>query len=94
MKRRERILERVALGADLPGMAIPGQTLVEIAGESRVLIENHKGVTVYECNTIHVRVSFGELCVCGSGLELARMSKCQLVITGRIDCVTLRRRQG
>ncbi len=85
-------MERVALGADLPGMAIPGQSLVEIAGETRVLIENHKGVTVYECDRIHVRVSFGELCICGSGLELARMTKCQLVITGRIDCVTLQRR--
>ena len=87
-------MERVALGADLPGMAIPGQSLVEIAGQTRVLIENHKGVTVYECNRIHVKVHFGKLCICGSGLELARMSNCQLVITGRIDCVTLQRRTG
>ena len=94
MKRYERIFERIALGADLPGMTIPGQSLVEIAGESRVLIENHKGVTVYECNAVHVRVSFGELCVCGSELEVVRMSRCQLVITGHIDCVTLRRRVG
>lgn len=94
MKRRQRVMEKVVLGADLPGMAIPGQTLVEIAGESRVLIENHQGVTVYECNAIHVRVCFGELCITGSGLELMRMSKCQLVITGRIDCVALQRRKG
>ncbi len=94
MKRRERLMERMALGADLPGMAIPGQTLVEIAGESRVLIENHKGVTVYECDRIHVRVCFGEVCISGSKLELVRMSKCQLVITGHIDCVTLQRRAG
>ena len=94
MKRRERMMERMVLGVDLPGIAIPGQPLVEIAGGTRVLIENHNGVTVYECNKIHVRVCFGELCICGSGLELARMSNCQLVITGRIDCVTLQRRTG
>lgn len=92
MKKREKILERVVLGSDLPGEAIPGQPLIEIAGESRVLIENHHGVTVYGCNEIHVKVGFGQLCICGSGLELARMTKCQLVITGRIDCVTLQRR--
>lgn len=92
MNRRERIMERVALGTDLPGVPIPGETLVEIMGESRVLIENHKGVTVYECDRIHVKVCFGELCIRGSRLELARMTNCQLVITGRIDCVTMLRR--
>ena len=91
MKRHDRLLDHVAMGIDLPWMIIPDQTLVEIAGQNRVLIENHKVVKVYECNKIHVCVSFGELCICGSGLELARMSKCQLVITGRIDCVSLQR---
>ena len=94
MKRQKWIFENMALDADLPGETIPGQCLVEIAGENRVLIENHKGVTMYECDKIHVRVRFGELCVCGAGLELARMTKCQLVITGRIDCVALKRRSG
>jgi sporulation protein YqfC len=93
VKRKERFLERVVLGSDLPGEAIPGQPLVEIAGQSRVLIENHLGVTVYECNEIHVKVCFGQVSICGSRLELARMTKNQLVITGQIDCVSLQRRK-
>ena len=42
-KRRiffDQILEQSALGAE----GIPGQPIVEISGEHRVLIENHQGV--------------------------------------------------
>ena len=92
MNRRRGFLERLAEGADLPGEAMPGQPLVELAGDRRVLIENHKGVTEYGRERISVRVRYGQLVVCGCGLELARMTKEQLVIIGRIDGVTLHRR--
>ena len=92
MNRRRGFLERVAEGADLPGEAMPGQPLVELAGDRRVLIENHNGVTEYGRERISVRVRYGQLVVCGCGLELARMTKEQLVIIGRIDGVTLHRR--
>ena len=92
MKQKGTIFDKVALGVDLPGESVPGQPLVEITGENRVIVENHKGVTGYGCNQIHVKVAYGALCICGSGLKLARMSKHQLVITGRIDGVSILRR--
>ena len=92
MNRRRGFLERLAEGADLPGEAMPGQPLVELAGDRRVLIENHNGVTEYGRERISVRVRYGQLVVCGCGLELARMTNEQLVIIGRIDGVTLHRR--
>lgn len=91
MKGRREILQRVVLGADLPGEAIPGLPLVEIVGQSRVLIENHCGVTGYGCNEVCVKVQFGQLCIYGSGLTLAQMTKQQLIITGQIDCVKLQK---
>lgn len=91
MKYREKVLDRLALNADLPGEVLPGLPLVEIAGDSRVLVENHSGVTSYGCNEIRVKVRFGLLHICGSCLKLARMTKNQLVITGRIDSIALQR---
>lgn len=91
MKQRKSIMERVAFAVDLPSEPIPGMPLVELAGERRVLIENHLGVTEYGCREIRVKVKFGQLCVCGVGLELARMTRQQLVITGQIDSVSLLR---
>ena len=84
MGRGEAFLERIAKAADLQDETIPGLPVVELAGDRRVLIERHCGVTEYGREIIRVKVKFGQLCIHGSGLELARMTKEQLVITGRI----------
>jgi sporulation protein YqfC len=89
MKQQRRILQRLVLGADLPTETIPGLPLVEIVGQSRVLVENHCGVTAYGCNEVCIKVQSGLICICGSGLELVQMTNCQLIITGRIECVKL-----
>lgn len=94
MKKNRRILDWLADNTDLPGEAIPGQSIVEIAADRRVLIENHKGVVQYSGTRIGVKVSFGQIVVCGCGLELVHMSGEQVVISGRIDEITLVRREG
>ncbi len=78
---------------DLPGEQLPGQVLVEILGENRVLIEHHRGVREYSRERIGVCVRFGLVEITGCALELKRMSADQLVITGRIHGVQLRRRE-
>lgn len=85
-------LERLAEDTDLTMETIPGQPIVELAGDRRVLIENHQGVKAYGREKILVKVKYGYVCVCGCGLELIRMTREQLVVRGRIDSVTLQRR--
>ena len=89
MERQKYLLDRLVQWADLSSEAVPGMPLVEILGEGRVLIENHRGVTEYGTDRISIRVGFGQIIICGCGLELSRMSREQLVILGRIDGVTL-----
>lgn len=79
---------------DLPGESLPGQVLVEITGENRVLIEHHCGVREYSRERIGVKVKYGMLQVCGSCLELRCMTREQLVISGKIDCIVLKRRNS
>lgn len=71
----------------LEGELLPGQLLVEILGFDRVLIENHCGVIKYEPGEIWARGRRCIVCICGSQLQLARMSQNQLVITGKIYSV-------
>ena len=85
-------MQRVTEAADLHGEAMPGVPLVELAGDRRVLIECHRGVTEYSPGRISVRVAYGSVCICGCGLELSVMTKERLVISGRIDSVALVRR--
>lgn len=86
-------IQRIADGADLASEPLPGVPIVEVAGERRVLIERHGGVTEYSRERICVKVCYGAVCVCGESLELTRMTREQLVISGRIDCVQLQRRK-
>jgi sporulation protein YqfC len=86
-------MERLADSTDLQGEALPGQPLVELFSDRRVLIEHHGGVTEYGREKIQVKVRYGYVCICGGCLELARMTAEQLVITGRIDSVSLIRRR-
>lgn len=72
-----------------PDEALPAQTVVEILGDRRVLIEHHHGITEYSRQRIQARVKFGIICICGSDLELCKMTGNQLVILGRIDSLTL-----
>ena len=82
-------MHRLALVADLPDEPIPGRPLVEIVDHSRVLIENHNGVTEYGETLIRIKVKFGSICVCGCNLELSSMTKGQLIIVGNIESVRL-----
>lgn len=85
-------IQRIADQADLYEERIPGMPLVELAGDRRVLIEGHGGVTEYGPERIRVKVRFGHVCICGCGLELTCMTRQQLIISGRIDSVSVQRK--
>ena len=89
MRRGKRLLERLTYATELSGAPLPGQTLLELLSDRRILIEHHCGVTEYTCQKIQVKVRFGFLCITGSGLSLTKMSADQLVITGCISSVNV-----
>ena len=86
---KRNYLHHLASITNLPAEPIPGMPVVEIVGDGRVLIENHYGVIEYDRNNIRVKVAFGELRVCGCGLELSQMTKHQLVVFGQIQGVSI-----
>lgn len=90
---RRSILYSLTAAANLHDEPIPTQPLVEILCDRRVLVENHQGVVEYGTNQICIKVKYGTIAVCGCNLELARMMKGQLVITGKIESVMLQRRK-
>lgn len=92
MGGKEKWMEKLTRQMVQSPEPVPGLPLVEIAGQGRVLIENHRGVCGYGRDQICIRVKYGQIAVRGCGLELARMTKEQLVITGQIESVNLIRR--
>ena len=92
MVPKQNWIERLAEGMDLVGEPLPGQPVVELLGEHRILIEHHFGVTQYCTDKVCVKVAYGTVTVSGNCLEIRRMTKEQLVIIGRIDQINLHRR--
>ena len=92
MGKGSRFLEQLTQSADMSGECLPGQSLLELLGDNRVLIERHRGVQEYSRERIGIKMRYGKVVVCGCGLEMIHMTRDQLVIRGRIDCITLHRR--
>ena len=90
--RKESWVGRLTEGMDLAGESLPGMTVAELAGDRRMLIEGHRGVTEYCRERVTVKVGYGLLSITGCGLELRQMSRQQLVISGRIDAIAIRRK--
>ena len=84
--------EHMMQQADIQPESVPGVPVIEIAGDRRVLIENHGGVAAYGRERILVNVKYGLVSICGCNLEMLCMTREQLVIHGRIDSVMLERR--
>ena len=93
MGKRRTWIDWITDGVDLPGEAVPGQSVLELLGDNRVLIEGHKGVNQYGTEQIGVNLPFGMVCVSGSNLELSHMTKTRLVICGSVDSIQLHRRK-
>ena len=87
------MIQRLTEGMDIPGEPIPGLPLIEISGDQRVLIENHRGIPQYTREEICVKMKYGWLSILGSSLELVCMSRERLIVGGKIDQVKLMRRE-
>ena len=92
MARSGDWLQHLADRTELESEALPGIPILEIAGDRRVLMEHHRGVTCYGTKEICVKMPYGHVAVMGSDLQLIRMSAQQLVINGNIDEIKLIRR--
>ena len=70
---------------------LSAQSIVELVGQSRLLIENHQGVLAYSTEEIRIKVCYGCILVTGNKLQLMEMSRVKLAICGRIDGLQLLR---
>jgi len=92
--KKKSYWNRIADAAQLHSEPLPGLSFVEIASDCRVLIERHQGVMKYDRQQICVKTTYGCILVGGCNLVLTEMTHAQLVITGRIESVLLKRRNG
>jgi sporulation protein YqfC len=93
MKQKRNWGDFFAERTNMQEEAFPTQSVVEIYGDGRMLIEHHCGVISYGAEQICIRMRYGTLQVNGCHLEVAKMTAHQMIITGQIHAVELIRRQ-
>lgn len=91
MKHNKVFIQKITANRDVIAESLQQIPVVEIAGDKRVLIENHDGVVEYGNERIGVKTAYGQLFICGSCLQLVQITKEQLVIMGRVDQINLHR---
>ena len=85
MEKKPSWTQRLSQSLQMEEESLPRQPILELCGDSRVLIENHAGITEYGPERIQVQVRFGAVAVVGTDLRLCKMGEHQLVIRGRIE---------
>ena len=83
--RKRPITERCRLPAEL----VPGVPRVTLSGTSAAQIENHGGLRSYTADLIEIRGRNMLLQIRGEDLELAAMTKTDIIIRGIIVAVEL-----
>lgn len=92
MAKQNALLRRLLDESSLPEESLPRETVLELLGDGRVLIEHHGGVSEYTPTKIRIHVRYGAVDVLGCNLRLREMSAHKLVITGKIEQICLDRR--
>lgn len=91
MNLYEKLANRLPEVLNIPDQTLPGVPIIELYADRRVLIEGKCAIMQYDCNCIKLRSCSFRVSICGSGLSITELSGEQLIITGTVDCVSVRR---
>lgn len=87
--RRPGLMERACQALELPADLAAGVPRLELTGDSQLRMENHRGILSYGTEEICVSAGAMVVRVRGEGLDLKAMTGAELLICGRIACVSL-----
>ncbi len=73
----------------MPEEVVSNVPKITIIGFNEILIENYKGILEYEEIYIRVNTYIGIININGFNLNLEQMSKDDILVTGKIDSITL-----
>lgn len=88
MSQSNNLFKKILCKYESENELIRGEPFLELYGNNRVFVENHRGIIGYSCEEVYVRVEKGVLLICGEKLCIAKMTKSILVILGEIKSVS------
>lgn len=82
-------LERAAKRLDIPAESISGAPRITVSGNSRVLVEGHRGLMEYSAERVAAAGAGYRVLIKGEGLGLEIMNGRELVVSGKVWAVEL-----
>ena len=92
--KRKRLLQSLASVFELPEDVILDLTRVTVTGNVQLMMENHRGILVYNPERICIRTQQGETVITGTGLKVDSLFASEILITGKIDGIQFIRSRG
>lgn len=81
---RQRVMEQLSETLDIPGDIGPDLPRVILVGDSRLLVENHRGIGLYQTDSIRISTSCGILLVAGKDLVVKNILPQEITVEGKI----------
>lgn len=82
-KTKETIAEKL----DFPRDVMLNLPKITITGSSEIVVENHKGVILFDEKEIKINSNVGLITICGSGFEILFMGGSTLTVSGKFRTV-------
>ena len=81
---RQKLLEQVSEALEMPGDILPDLPRIVLIGDTRLFVENHRGIGVYQADSVRIGTSCGDLLVRGQGLVVKNILPEEIAVEGRI----------
>lgn len=88
-KRKYRSASVIDTILDVPKEVVTGLPKITILGFNEILIENYKGILLYEEFYIRVNTHIGVININGFNFNIKQMTEDDLLITGQIDSLEI-----
>jgi len=79
--------DHMASFLDLPQEAVCDWPRLTLIGDTRLLLENHRGVVIYESELLRVNVTLGQLEIRGKDLKLKVLRSDVIAVEGSIKSI-------
>jgi sporulation protein YqfC len=82
-----RTRETIAEKLDLPRDVVLNVPKITVTGNNEIVVENHKGVILFEEKEVKINTNVGLITIYGSGFEILFMGGSTLTVSGKFKSV-------
>ncbi|CEP68230.1 Sporulation protein YqfC [Moorella glycerini] len=88
MDRARRLEKAITDYLELPADAVLDLPRLTLVGNSRLVVENHRGISEYQPDLVRLKLSTGELEIKGTGMLLREIKPDAIALEGTIQSLT------